>query len=366
MEHKIKSLIDLTEIEPEALKQIYDVASLDIVKKLAIMPDVHAGYDLCIGGVALVEDHISPSFVGYDIGCGMCFVNTGVKKDDMFKTKKEREKIAQEIYRAIPVGKNIRKKPLDYKPFRSASGDKNLTKKVNDKLFHSLGTLGSGNHFIEIGENLEGNVCITIHSGSRNIGHSIASYYMKKGRFLPLGSAIGQAYLHDMNFALEYALENRLTMMKEILKILGFTDKEIKKMIKKNLINENHNHAVITDEGVLHRKGATPADKGQPGIIPANMKDGVYVTVGLGNEEYLSSASHGAGRVLSRRKAKEIIDLKEFKKVMEMADIVAKVSELTKDEAPFAYKDINQVIKAQQGVVIEVVDVVKPVINIKG
>ncbi|WP_457642064.1 RtcB family protein [Persephonella sp.] len=366
MEHKIKSLIDLTEIEPEALKQIYDVASLDIVKKLAIMPDVHAGYDLCIGGVALVEDHISPSFVGYDIGCGMCFVNTGVKKDDMFKTKKEREKIAQEIYRAIPVGKNIRKKPLDYKPFRSTSGDKNLTKKVNDKLFHSLGTLGSGNHFIEIGENLEGNVCITIHSGSRNIGHSIASYYMKKGRFLPLGSAIGQAYLHDMNFALEYALENRLTMMKEILKILGFTDKEIKKMIKKNLINENHNHAVITDEGVLHRKGATPADKGQPGIIPANMKDGVYVTVGLGNEEYLSSASHGAGRVLSRRKAKEIIDLKEFKKVMEMADIVAKVSELTKDEAPFAYKDINQVIKAQQGVVIEVVDVVKPVINIKG
>ncbi|WP_457625006.1 RtcB family protein [Persephonella sp.] len=366
MEEKIKSLIELDEIEPEALKQIYDVASVDIVKKLAIMPDVHAGYDLCIGGVALVDGHISPSFVGYDIGCGMCFVDTGIKTDEIFKSKKDKEKIAQEIYREIPVGKNIRKKPLDYTPFRSASGDKNLDKKVNDKLFHSLGTLGSGNHFIEMGENLEGNLCITIHSGSRNIGHSIASYYMKKGRFLPIDSFWGGAYLQDMNFALEYALENRLTMMKIILKILGFTEKEIKKIIKKSLINENHNHAVVTDEGVLHRKGATPADKGQMGIIPANMRDGVYVTVGLGNKEFLSSASHGAGRVMSRRKAKELIDLKEFKRVMEMADIVAKVSEKTIDEAPFAYKDINKVIKAQDGVVVKVVDVVKPVINIKG
>ncbi|WP_457626736.1 RtcB family protein [Persephonella sp.] len=363
---KIKSLIDLSEIEPEALKQIHDVASLDIVKKLAIMPDVHAGYDLCIGGVALVDGHISPSFVGYDIGCGMCFVDTGVKVSDVFKSKKDREKVAQEIYREIPVGSNIRKKPLDYKPFRSASGDKFLDKKVNDKLFHSLGTLGSGNHFIELGENLEGNLCVTIHSGSRNIGHSIASYYMKKGRFLPLDSFWGQAYLEDMNFALDYALENRLTMMRIILKVLGFTEKEAERIIRKTLINENHNHAVLTDEGVLHRKGATPAEEGQMGIIPANMRDGVYVTVGLGNEEFLSSASHGAGRVMSRRKAKELIDLKEFKKVMEMADIVARVNEKTLDEAPFAYKDINKVIKAQDGVVVKVVDVVKPVVNIKG
>ncbi len=366
MEEKIKSLIPLEDIESEALKQIYDVASLDIVKKLAIMPDVHTGYDLCIGGVALVDGHISPSFVGYDIGCGMCFVNTGVKTQELFKSKKDRQKVAEEIYKKIPVGKNIRKKPLDYKKFKSASGDKNLDKKVNDKLFHSLGTLGSGNHFIEIGENLNGEVCITIHSGSRNIGHSIASYYMKKARFLPIDSFWGQAYIEDMNFALEYALENRLTMMKEILKILGFSDKEIKKIIKKTLINENHNHAVLTEEGVLHRKGATPADEGQLGIIPANMKDGVYITVGLGNKEFLSSASHGAGRVLSRKKAKELIDIKEFKKIMEMADVVAKVNEHTKDEAPFAYKDINTVINLQKGVVIEVVDVVKPLINIKG
>ncbi len=366
MTEKIKSLIQLDSIEPEALKQIYDVASLDIVKKLAIMPDVHTGYDLCIGGVALVEGHISPSFVGYDIGCGMCFVDTGIKAEEMFKTKKEREEVAKKIYKEIPVGKNIRKKPLDYEKFRSASGDSSLEKKVNDKLFHSLGTLGSGNHFIEIGENLEGNACITIHSGSRNIGHTIASYYMKKGRFLPLDSFWGKAYLEDMNFALDYALENRLTMMKIVLKVLDFTEKEIDRIIRKTLINENHNHAVLTDEGVLHRKGATPAEEGQKGIIPANMRDGVYITVGLGNTEFLSSASHGAGRVLSRRKAKELIDIKEFKKVMEMADIVAKVDSSTLDEAPFAYKDINQVIKAQEGIVIKVVDQVRPLINIKG
>ncbi|MDQ7056332.1 MAG: RtcB family protein [Persephonella sp.] len=366
MKEKIKSLIQLEEIEPEALKQIYDIASLDIVKKLAIMPDVHTGYDLCIGGVALVEGHISPSFVGYDIGCGMCFVNTGVSVKDVFKTKRDREEIAKKIYKEIPVGKTIRKRPLDYKKFRSASGDSSLEKKVNDKLFHSLGTLGSGNHFIEIGENLEGNLCITIHSGSRNIGHTIASYYMKKGRFLPLDSFWGKAYLEDMNFALNYALANRLTMMKTVLRVLNFTEKEIDRIIRKTLINENHNHAVLTDEGVLHRKGATPAEDGQKGIIPANMRDGVYITVGLGNEEFLSSASHGAGRVLSRRKAKELIDIREFKKVMEMADVVAKVDSSTVDEAPFAYKDINQVIKAQEGVVIEVIDQVRPLINIKG
>ncbi|NPA58125.1 MAG: RtcB family protein [Aquificae bacterium] len=363
---KVKSLIDLQEIEAEALKQIMDVASLDIVKKLAVMPDVHAGYDLCIGGVALVDGHISPSFVGYDIGCGMCFVDTGVKAEEVLRTKKDRERVVGEIYRQIPVGREIRKKPLDYTPFRSASGDKSLEKKVNDKLFHSLGTLGSGNHFIELGENLEGNLCITIHSGSRNIGHTVASFYMKKGRFLPVDSFWGQAYLKDMDFCLNYALDNRLKMMEIILKVLGFTEREGKKIIKKTLINENHNHAVLTEEGVLHRKGATPAEKGQLGVIPANMRDGVYITVGLGNEEYLSSASHGAGRVMSRRKAKETVSLKEFREAMEKAGVVARVSEKTIDEAPFVYKDINRVIKAQEGVVIKVVDVVKPLVNVKG
>jgi tRNA-splicing ligase RtcB len=130
------------------------------------------------------------------------------------------------------------------------------------------------------------------------------------------------------------------------------------------MINENHNHAIITEDGVLHRKGATPADKGQIGVIPGNMKDGVYVTVGLGNEEYLSSASHGAGRRFSRRKAKETISISDFEN--DMKGIVCKVDNGTLDESPSAYKDINMVIERQEGIVIEVVDYLKPLVNIKG
>ena len=360
---KLHSLVPLHEIEEGAYKQIMNVLQLDFLKSLAIMPDVHAGYDLCIGGVALLDNHISPSFVGYDIGCGMTHINTKVKTEDVFCNKKEKETLFKRIYQHIPVGFNLRSKALDYKEFKSASGDKKLDERIQGKLCASLGTLGGGNHFIEIGENRKNEVCITIHSGSRNIGHSIASKYMKLGSHLVLDSELGQAYLHDMNFALEYALENRLTMIKEVLRLIGAKNFG---QIKDTLINENHNHAIVTEDGVLHRKGATPAAKGQLGVIPANMRDGVYITKGLGNKEYLKSASHGAGRVYSRRKAKEEIPFELFKETMNESDIVAKVEASTLDESPFAYKDIDTVIGYQEGVVVDVVDKITPLINVKG
>jgi len=131
-----------------------------------------------------------------------------------------------------------------------------------------------------------------------------------------------------------------------------------------SFINENHNHAIITSEGVLHRKGATPADLGQLGVIPGSMLAGVYITKGLGNTEYLSSASHGAGRKMSRGFAKKNIDLDYFK--MQMENIVANVSKETLDEAPDAYKDLEYVMNAQRGKVVNVVDYIKPIINVKG
>ena len=136
-------------------------------------------------------------------------------------------------------------------------------------------------------------------------------------RFFSIDSDLGQAYLHDMNFFLDFALQNRLTMMREVLTLLGLNFQESNNIIKNSLINENHNHAVVTDDGIIHRKGATPADLGQLGVIPGNMRDGTYITKGLGNSEYLSSASHGAGRVMGRRAAKEKITLESFKKAME-------------------------------------------------
>lgn len=223
-----------------------------------------------------------------------------------------------------------------------------------------------GNHFIEIGKNEEGFIGVTIHSGSRNIGHSIATDYIKLAKendtdlpkdFLHLNGKYGQNFLKILNFSSTFALKNREIMMKEVCKILNV---EMKKMI-----NIHHNHAEVLEDGmVLHRKGATPALKGQLGIIPGSMKSGVYITEGLGNEEYLNSASHGAGRVMSRKKAKKSISLDKFEK--DMKGIVAPVDESRLDEAPDAYKDLEYVISLQKNIVINVVDHIKPKIVVKG
>lgn len=214
---------------------------------------------------------------------------------------------------------------------------------------------------------MEGKLSITIHSGSRNPGHSVGGFYMQVSRnedkklpngFLDLYGQIGQSYIADMEFMLEYALANRALMMTNVMKILGL------RMQDYSMINENHNHAITIGADVLHRKGATPADKDQLGVIPGNMRDGVYITRGLGNEEYLSSASHGAGRRLSRTKAKETLSYDTF--VSQMEGIVGVVNKKTLDEAPDAYKDINLVIERQSGVVVDIIDFIKPCINIKG
>ena len=370
---KLKSLIPMNEIELAAQQQIYTTLEMDEVKLLAIMPDCHAGYDLPVGAVALVDGCISPGYVGYDIGCGMCSVNTGVTWDEVVpKAREQRKQMHDALRGEIPVGFNKRsKRHRDAGAFSSAGGDKNLSIMVDKNVGLQLGTLGGGNHFIEIGRNRAGELCITIHSGSRRAGYDVGEYYMRqanalKTKFLRLDSDLGQAYLQDMNFFLQFALDNRLIMIKTALKVMGFNFKQIHDIIGKTLINENHNHAVVTAEGVVHRKGATPADLGQPGIIPGNMRDGTYVTRGLGNAEYLCSASHGAGRVMGRRAAKERVTLQDFTDAMKGHDVYADVSKATIDESPLVYKDIANVIGYQEHVVIEVVDHITPLITIKG
>ena len=252
--NKIKWLIPEEEVEQGAIEQIYNVASLDIVKKMAIMPDVHQGYDMPIGGVALLDNHISPSFVGYDIGCGMCYLDTGFPVEDVFPDEREKIHVFNSIYDEIPMGVGGgHKSPQEYLDFKTASEDKKLQKIVDAKIISQLGSLGSGNHFIEIGKTEADTVSITIHSGSRGAGWQTAQYYMKiskdSGGILNLDSDSGKAYLKDMNFFLEYALANRSAMMKSILKILG----ENWDKFKEGMINKTHNHAEITEDGVLHR-----------------------------------------------------------------------------------------------------------------
>lgn len=352
---KLALMLPMEDLDAATQAQIFDVLKLDCVVKVAIMRDAHLGYDLPIGGVALLRGYISPSFVGYDIGCGMTYYHTGITTEELFPTDEIKSQVYNEILQEIPVGCSSRSFPLDYGEFKSGSGDRELEDMVNSKVGVQLGTLGGGNHFIEIGETRQGYVGITIHSGSRNVGHTIGSFYMNKGRMFPLYSDDGVAYFQDMQYAEQFALLNRATMMQTVCRILD-TRFGID-------INENHNHAVITDEGILHRKGATSADKGAYGIIPANMRDGVYMTKGLGNHKFLCSAPHGCGRAMGRNNAKQTLSMDDF--VKSMSGIWAKVSSTTLDESPAAYKEADYVLSGTDGVVVDVVDHIKPLINIK-
>lgn len=371
MHPKLKLTLDPNLIESEAWNQIQRTLNISCLVKLAIMPDVHAGYDLPIGGVALIDNYIWPGAVGFDIGCGMCHVKTFQNIEELNLIKeKDQQDLYNLIVEKIPVGFNSRKKTM-YTPeeFPGACAEQKIIQKVQSKMFKQLGTLGGGNHFIEIGINEKREIGITVHSGSRNPGHTIGGFYMdlakSKGEKFGKGigmfhidSDYGQSYLKDMKWAENYALQNRKIILNEVLDCIG---------IKCNheIINENHNHAIVYDNNnILHRKGATPAEKGQLGIIPGNQRDGTYITRGLGNSEFLNSASHGAGRCMSRKAAKNNIDLEEFKN--QMGNIICRTDNDVLDEAPDAYKDINQIIELQKGLLIEVVDYFKPLIVVKG
>jgi tRNA-splicing ligase RtcB len=365
-------------IEPSAIDQFFQALEQPHAIQAALMPDAHFGYTLPIGGVISVDSHIYPSYVGYDIGCGVLSIKTNINVSDLNDTNKIN--IFNQIYRDIPTGVGESYKEQKFQlPDRILN--MNITEfcknKYDTKGIFDLGTLGSGNHMMELGVDEDGSVWITIHSGSRGFGHSVAEYYMilagggkREGHFcFNINSEEGKNYLNDLNFCLEYALENRLNMVKEIVKIINnekFKNNKFKfeELVQiESLINRNHNHAEIKDNSlIIHRKGATHAENGMFGVIPANMRDGVYIVKGKGNPESLSSSSHGAGRQHSRKSAKENLKLDDFK--LEMSGIVARVKPDTIDESPNAYKDICAVMENQKDL-IEIVKVIKPIINIK-
>ena len=359
---KLKLTIPESEIESGAMEQIHAALKLPFLKKLAIMPDVHQGYDFPIGAVALLDGYIWPGAVGYDIGCGMCFLNTRKNVEELFPNEESKKTFSELVYGIIPTGFEQQSYPVTYKDrFPGGSKYAALSDAVRHKAEMQWGTLGGGNHFIEIGVNLKQEVGITIHSGSRRPGWLIGDFYMRMtGEAVKIKSEIGQAYLKDMNWALNFALSNRMRMMKESLIALRI----YREGLLSGVVSENHNHAVVTKDGVLHRKGATPAEKGQIGIIPANMRDGVWITSGLGNADFLNSASHGAGRIMSRSKAKKTLSHQSF--IEQMEGIVAPTEGKFLDEAPEAYKQIGKVLSAQQDILIDCIDHFKPLIVIKG
>lgn len=235
-----------------------------------------------------------------------------------------------------------------------------------------VGSLGGGNHFIEIGKDNAGAVWIVIHSGSRGVGHGSATYYMQKaspkgktseGHYgFTVASQEGKDYIKDMAFCFDFALLNRKTILRRVIDAMQETGAAGNATGK--LIHRNHNHAESKD-GVkwIHRKGATHAEKGMYGVIPGNMRDGSFIVIGKGNKKSLNSSSHGAGRVLGRKQAKKTLNMKDFQNTMR--GLVAPVDFRRLDESPFAYKNIFEVMELQKEMV-EVVTHIQPLIVIKG
>lgn len=406
-------------IEEEAIKQIDELLEQEPFKncKVRIMPDVHAGKGCVIGFTADLGDKVIPNIVGVDIGCGMLCVELGKIDVDL-------EKLDKVINDVIPAGRNIREhKLLDFEPINELYCLREL--KDIKKFNRSIGTLGGGNHFIEVDADDEGNKYLVIHTGSRNLGKQVADYYQnlaielcsgkeemyqrkeeiikiykKQGRKKEIQKALKELkeeyknnkpdlpkelcylegkyremYLHDMKICQEYASLNRQFIVREILSQYFNSDK----ILIANAENHNYGqilsdvfprmnwfetiHNYISFKDNIVRKGAISAKKGERVLIPINMRDGSIIAVGKGNEDWNCSAPHGAGRIMSRNKAKEIFKLEEFEESMKNIYSTS-VVEATIDEAPFVYKPMQEIIDNIQDTV-EIERIIKPIYNFK-
>lgn len=375
--------------EEGAIAQAMNLSALPFIfKQVCLMPDTHQGYGMPIGGVIATHGVVIPNAVGVDIGCGMCAMRTSLTDLSIEQIKQifgGSKEFQGGIRGRIPVGFNHRNKDEEWEGFNRAPNLDTVQAEIKSAK-KQLGTLGGGNHFIELQKGSDGFIWIMIHSGSRNFGYKIAKEYNGiaqtlckkwysnipafKGEdglaFLPLDTEEAQNYLAAMNFALEFAYENRRRMLRDIcLSIYEVAECEFEKEI-----NIHHNYARMEHHfGVnvmVHRKGATSAKAGEYGIIPGSQGTASYIVVGKGNPDSFESCSHGAGRAMSRTKARETLSVDEEKGKLDNLGIIHAIrTKADLDEASSAYKDINVVISEQSDLVDVFVEL-KPIGVIKG
>jgi tRNA-splicing ligase RtcB len=298
--------------------------------------------------------------VGVDIGCGMRATRTSFEKK---KIEKDLREIVIDISRTIPLGFKHRKEKIEAELFKNPPNVPVVLQEL-ERAKHQVGTLGGGNHFLEIQYDEEGRIWLMVHSGSRNFGHRIASVYHKKAleinpdykdlAFIPIERKMGRDYFDAMNYAVEFARLNRTIMLEEMLKILkqklGDFEHELP-------IDVHHNFATFEEHFgemvYLHRKGATKAFKGEKCIIPGSMGTPSYICEGLGNPESFKSCAHGAGRAMSRSKAKKKKTYQDLKEELDKKEIVliTPAKGAAPAEAPSAYKDIGEVMDNQKDLV---------------
>lgn len=351
-------------IEDAAKEQIKLLCDQEFTKDLQIriMPDVHAGAGCTIGTTMTLKDKIVPNLVGVDIGCGMHTIQ--IKNKHL-----ELEKVDKVIHEKIPTGFRIREEEHRY------SEEIDLTKlrclkegKINVlRAAKSIGTLGGGNHFIEVAKDAENKHYVVVHSGSRHLGLEVAGFYQEEAyrqlddserQRIPKALAYAKGklmedYVHDMKIVQEFATLNRRAMMDEIIKGLKLKVEEEFTTI--------HNY-IDTKQNIL-RKGAVSAREGEKLLIPINMRDGSLICIGKGNIDWNQSAPHGAGRLMSRKEARNSFTVSEFKK--QMKDIyTTSVNAETLDECPMAYKDIKDIVENIKDTA-KIIKIIKPIYNFK-
>lgn len=381
------------DVDPEAMRQAIDLACHPkTLRHVALMPDCHVGYGMPIGGVIACDNAVIPNAVGVDIGCGMCAVRTSLKRSALGNMPEIRELLNQ-VREHIPLGEgHSHILPVEWHGFKEYLENVPEPPGWMDErgwtlAALNLGSLGGGNHFIEIQYDEDDNVWLMLHSGSRNLGYRIAEFYHQQAvayckerelpvpntqlAYLPADSKEGLDYIRDMNFALQYALENRARMMQVFKNALSDNFSGISFEPE---INIHHNFASLERiddcDAWIHRKGATSAGNGQLGIIPGSMGTASYIVRGLGNPDSFESCSHGAGRKFGRTEACRVLSVEQCDQAM--TGIVfdrwkaqrrrAKSKGRGKNlldlsEAPPAYKDIKDVIASQ-------FDLVEPLIKL--
>ena len=352
-------------VEEAAMQQIENLCSLPFLfHHLALMPDVHAGAGMPIGGVLACVNVVIPNAVGSDIGCGMCAVKTNWKVEDI-PAEVLRNQIVSGIRAAIPVGMIWHESPQDeaFMPQNHEIDKLNVISQHYESALLQIGTLGGGNHFIELQRDEQGTLWIMIHSGSRNLGKKVGDYYNKVASalnerwyssvpkninlpFLPVGSQEFTQYWKEMRYCVDFALSNRRLMMQRIQEVLTAALPGIE---FEPMINIAHNYAAWENHYghnvIVHRKGATLASKGVTGIIPGSQGTASYIVEGLGNHESFNSCSHGAGRSMSRTQAQNTLSLEEEVSKLDALGIVHGITtQRDLQEASSAYKDIDQVI----------------------
>lgn len=377
------------EVEVEALVQLQKVATLPWIAHLSVMPDVHWGRGATVGSVIAMRGAVSPAAVGVDIGCGMGAIKTNLRAEDLPTNLKD---LRLELERTIPVGFNSH----DGSPAIPNGLERNTLKNDHQKLFSTfesldasvsdlktkalsqLGTLGGGNHFIELCLDTKGNVWMVLHSGSRNIGNKLAMVHMALAQKLKHNEALEdkelaaflvgtpemEAYRRDLYWAQNYAMLNRRFMFEfykvAILKFMPQTKFSAPVLCHHNYVSEEIHFG---EELFVTRKGAISAKRGEMGIIPGSMGAKSFIVRGLGNAESLHSASHGAGRKMSRNKANKSFTVADLE--AQTMGVECRKDKDVIDEIPAAYKDIEQVMRNQSDLV-EIVHELKQVLCVKG